>query len=120
MVAIQTDDLGELDFHDSTVPVHYGLLTKNKMKNIESDNLGELNIQDSSSRVHYGLLATRKMENIQADCSELNVQDSIPVVRQETAISSEVVLLPENYTSLDLQLFKIFKAARTDYDVSEQ
>ena len=53
-----------------------------------------MNIQDSNPRVHYGL------------------------VRQE--ISSEVVLPPENITSFDLRLFKIFKAVGTRDDTSEQ
>ena len=70
MAEIQTDHLNELDFHDSTVAVHYGLLEKNK----------------------------------------------------ETIISSKVLLLPENITSLDLTHFKIFKAVHvaTGDDGSEQ
>ena len=35
MAGIQTDHHGELDLNDSTVPVHYALLTKNEMKNID-------------------------------------------------------------------------------------
>ena len=72
------------------------------MANAQADDLSEMNILDSSSRVHYGLLKKNK----------------------ETAISSEIVLLlpPENITSFDLRLFKIFKAAlvATNDDALEQ
>ena len=100
MAEIQTDHLNELDFHDSTVAVHYGLSEKDLMADIQTDHLNELDLQNSTVAVHYGLLEKNK----------------------ETIISSKVLLLPENITSLDLTHFKIFKAVHvaTGDDGSEQ
>ena len=69
------------------------------MANAQADHISEMNIQGSTPRVHYGLMKKNK----------------------ETAISSKVILPPENITSFDLQLFKIFKAAPvpTGDDASE-